>query len=571
MNRFYLFIIVFLIQTSLYCQYYHGSIQFKGSFANDEIYAITSDNKLNTYVTGIFTDTLITSDPFLPKLGSHGLKDIFISKVDRLSQILWLKRIGGIGNQEISHDIETDNEGNIIISGHFSGTLDFDPDTTVHQISARGQYLNSFILKLDAQGHFVWVKTFDFNISKSNHNLSIDSRDNIYFSGNFSGTKDFDPDTSNHLLSAKGGKDVFLMKLNKAGKLSWVKHLEGLDDGLGISTTMFRNKEIVYMGRFKGLFDLDPDTSKLLHRSSNAWSMFISKIDTSGTFQWAKVIGDGVQPLIGESIISNGANNLYLAGIFGGIQDFNMDTTLLFQMFATTPNGDIFINKMDSDGNFHWAKQIQSKTFAKVSSLAIDSYDNLYISGRYTDSTDFDPGPRQIFAPTNNITNRAGYVAKYDPNGNLNWVLGRGSLGIETKAITINEVDQLYVSGIYGGRIDLDPGIGTNIQHALIPYDTFLSKFVQLGIITSYNQSTFIQNKNNIYPNPTKGNLNIQLDQYYQNINLRILDINSRIVNDYHWNNSNLLNYHIEGPSGLYTLELQLNDEDPKYYKVIKQ
>jgi hypothetical protein len=64
------------------------------------------------------------------------------------------------------YSIAIDAEGNVYTTGYFIDTVDFDPGTgSMTNLSAVGGK-DSFIQKLDANGNFVWAKSFGGNNRK---------------------------------------------------------------------------------------------------------------------------------------------------------------------------------------------------------------------------------------------------------------------------------------------------------------------------------------------------------------------------------------------------------------------
>ncbi len=73
-----------------------------------------------------------------------------------------------------------------------------------------------------------------------------------------------------------------------------------------------------------------------------------------------------------------------------------------------------------------------------------------------------------------------------------------------------------------------------------------------------------------LYPNPTKNSFSIALDQSYSNINVRILDIQGRLVKEQEFQDQQLLNLGIEGTSGLYFIQV-FTPQKEAVFKLIKK
>ena len=141
---------------------------------------------------------------------------------------LWAKQIGGIGSQSSSssNSIATDVNGGVFTSGRFSGTVDFDPGATTMNLTAIG-FDNVFIQKLDASGNFQWAKQLSALTFINCFSISTDALRNVYATGQFSGTVDFNPGTAIVNLTSNSN-DMFLLKLDASGNFQWAIKIGGM-------------------------------------------------------------------------------------------------------------------------------------------------------------------------------------------------------------------------------------------------------------------------------------------------------------------------------------------------------
>jgi len=109
--------------------------------------------------------------------------------------------------------IAVDSLGNCLISGRFSGTVDFDPDTSTKNISTVG-LKDGFLLQLNATGNLRWVKTFGSSKDDESAFTDFDNAGNILATGLFSDSINLNTSTNSYWIKAKGSLDVFLCKLD---------------------------------------------------------------------------------------------------------------------------------------------------------------------------------------------------------------------------------------------------------------------------------------------------------------------------------------------------------------------
>jgi hypothetical protein len=121
---------------------------------------------------------------------------------------------GGSAN-ELSYSIAVDSSGNVYTTGYFAGTVDFDPGAGTTNLTSVGSE-DGFVSKLDSSGNFVWAKSFGGSSSDSVTSIAVDSSRNVYTTGNFRDTVDFDPGAGTTNLTSGGGTDVFILRLSSA-------------------------------------------------------------------------------------------------------------------------------------------------------------------------------------------------------------------------------------------------------------------------------------------------------------------------------------------------------------------
>jgi hypothetical protein len=160
MSRFTKSIIVLFCLVGNFCQAQDAKLDWVKTlwgYSTGYGHTIKLDKSGNIYTMGNFAfDTDFDPGPKQKVLKARGdYQDIFISKLDANGNFLWAKRIGG-WYEENGLSMDLDPQGNILICGFFQDSVDFDPDSSVHNLYSWGGH-DAFILKLDNEGKFLWV------------------------------------------------------------------------------------------------------------------------------------------------------------------------------------------------------------------------------------------------------------------------------------------------------------------------------------------------------------------------------------------------------------------------------
>lgn len=197
-----------------------------GGAYQDEAYGICVDASGNCYITGYFTGNASFSGASLASAGYFDT-DALIAKYNPSGVLVWIKRMGGTGN-DIGYGITVTNTGQIYVGGVFHGTHSFG-DNSLSRVSGS----NGFLAKLDLNGKLSWSRSTNGNNLSEYHKISADAIGNCYVVGSIG------MDASIEKIESKnaGGKDVCVAKYDSKGTLMWVLQGGGSEDDYGISIT----------------------------------------------------------------------------------------------------------------------------------------------------------------------------------------------------------------------------------------------------------------------------------------------------------------------------------------------
>lgn len=389
--------------------------------------------------------------------------------------------------------ITSDNNGNIISAGRFSGASDFDPGLGI--LPLQGSLDDLYILKQDAQGNVLWVRQIGGYVllgsSERTTGLVVDDSSNIYVSGTFRAICNFSVGHGGSWLTPKAGfyNTAFVAKFNTYGELKWVAPFEGNNETLIRALQVDNMGNVHVLGSFWGsdTIDLDPGPDSSFFTTSDlnvGPDGFLLKLNASGSLVWAKQLA---HTLVGasENIMTLSSTNEIL--ITGGYDDIKSYTPALgvFNLSSTFDRKG-FILKIDSSGNFSptlkFGEIFDTNAFGhSISPNGIfrDSLNNIYIKGAYRGALDMDPGPGVDSISTNCIGNNGFFIAKYSAAGSLIWARGTPSC-FEDPKMAITPAGHIALGSSFSDSIDLDYGSGVH---------RFISRGYQDGYISLLDSS----------------------------------------------------------------------------------
>ncbi len=447
--------------------------------------AICSDAQGNVYTTGCFYGNVdFDPGPDTATLTANGQFDIFISKLDASGNFLWTKQIGVRGVNK-GYGIKADADGYVYVVGQFEGSPDFNPGQGVNRLTAFNGRMDAFILKLDSLGGYVWAQNLGilgssggtgYNIA---YGMALDSAGNVYVTG-------------------EADNDAFVSKLDNSGNFLWTRTMGGNRSEYSFAVDVDDLGNVYTTGHFSSdTADFDPGvgTYNLFNaapsQSSYSYDVFLSKLDSSGNFVWARSIG-GSSADMGRGVVVDPAGYVYTSGYFRGTINANsVGTPYYMTSFGL---GDAFICKFKTSGDFVWAKQMGGTTTTECFGLALDYNRSVYAIGSFHGRVDFNPasGASDTFF-LNTKTGSDIYISKLDSSGNFVWAKSFSDQSNFNYAnygfgITTDVNKTVYAVGAFRGDVIFDTSINNARFQSSGDLDIFLVKINQFCLDTSFVQ-----------------------------------------------------------------------------------
>lgn len=481
----------------------------KGLLGNNNIQpsSIAVDPIGNVYSCGWFTGT-VDMDPgaSTSTLASLTYYDAYISKLDNAGNYIWAKQIDYL-NSEIAEAITTDASGNVYIAGKTGA--------------------NILTCKFDASGTMLWSKNFVGDVNNNTaYAIKVDPAGNVYTTGLFKDTVDFDPGPGTVTLTTPNTGTpvpghVYISKQDPSGNLIWVKDIGGLspnDNGTGTGLALDKQNNIYIGGNFSNYIDLDPGAGTFSLNSTVTNDAFVAKYDSMGNFIWGAQFSGPMNKSI-NGLCLDSAGNVCTAGTFDNTVDFDPGPGV----YNVSGSFDNFICKLNPSGNLVWVKNFGGTATDACVSITSDPAGNVYTTGLFFNTVDFDPG-----AGTFNMTSAGNtdiFIQKLDFAGNFKWAVQfSGSGNDRSKSLTADASGHIYSTGYisFGTSCDFDPGPGTFIITGTGNADTYVHKLAPalLGLDETKSEAGIT-----LFPNPSNGTFYIRTEKTIENGELVLINI----------------------------------------------
>jgi hypothetical protein len=571
----------------------------------------------NVYCIGTF-ESIVDFDPSpaITNFASNGLSDIFLLKLDSSGHLIWVKAIGSTG-YDAAISIGFANNSELIISGYFSATVDLDPgpgvsnhtslggwDYFVSKFDTSGNFIwtytvgsagtentldaiilgqsiyvcgiyggNGFLTKLNQSGTQLWTKSLSGNGGSSIVSIDADADGNLYSFGEFGGTTDFDFGNLAYPLTVPtiAGHLNFILKTDTNGVFKWVKTFGKSDSYQRAYAHKVNNQgDIFVTGFFSDSIDADMGNAVHMLYSNGGQDAYVIRYDSSGAYQWSASYGAANYDM-GYSINLDQNNDVYVCGMFLHTVDFDPGIGT-YNLSSLAQSNNMYVLKLAYNGNFVWAKAIRSQSTVWPFNIQNDNIGNVYISGYYTGSTDFDPDPNGTYNLSSTGTDA--FIEKLG-QCNIQAVITNNLGNLTANAATTYQwlrcgdssftlipgaTNQIYVPGVSGGY-----AVVVSINGCIDTSDCFN--------YTAPNGINIIkEGKYSIVPNPATGLVEISTNDFdIQQINI-FNQIGQKLQVLIYESNKRQVTFDVGSiPKGVYFLQLIGTKSEVYNTKLIKE
>lgn len=376
------------------------------------------------------------------------------------------------GGYNIGVDVQTDTDGNTFVIGNFQGTVDFDPSSSVYELtSQKDDERDIYVASYNSSGGFRFAfslgpETFSINLAKG---IVVDVDGNFHITGVFYGNTDFDPSAAVYNLTAENAiyGNFFLASYNNSGSFRYAFNLNiGYPfferEFLFLQTDDIGNIYMVGTYDIDVDFDPGPDTVNL-SPGSPGLSNFLASYDIDGNFRF--VIPLSIGPGGHSFSLATGKDGIsYITGAILWPHDF--DPGEEERILTADENGDWFLASYYPDGSLNFAHLIDADVTVGSDiglKIAVDDNDNISLSGRFGGVADFDLGEEtyELVSLNSDL-----FLASYNSDLDLRFVFNIGTEitfqepqnRVTPSDLVTDNIGNIYLTGFIHGTVDFDPG-----------------------------------------------------------------------------------------------------------------
>ena len=393
--------------------------------------------------------------------------------------------LGGSQDDELT-TMTSDEDGNVYLYGTFRGTVDFDPENSGGTLTSTNVGYDFYLAKYDQDRNLVYAKQIVLNTPADRLSYPEDlvvENGSVFISASFIGEITLEGETRTSTLQANGdpSRDVLLAKYNKDGSLDFAHAIGGTGTDYGYQLAITDQNKVILSGRFEESVDFDPrpNQEETLQASGNSSDLYLARFNTDGQPEaTARLGGTNFEAARRMEVDSEG--NIILLGEYRS--STVLDPTSEQGTFDHEGTRNYFLAKYDENFTFRFALPIllpdgdEAADIGGRAFLHIGPSDNIYITGRFINRLVF---PSQTLNTTGEDDI---FLAKFQPDGTPVFIKRYGgSTYEESRGLTVDESDNLYLIGNFRDALDLDANTTEDDLSSAGGYDGFLAKLDAQG------------------------------------------------------------------------------------------
>lgn len=387
-----------------------------GGEYTDQVLNLDFDDIGNVYVCGFYSKTVdFDPGPGVVEYTAVGDEDSFVSKFDSDGNFEWALAWGALLKDYVKGIAV--GSGFIYATGFFDYTIDCDPGSGLAEHESNG-HSDCYLIKFTTDGSYLDSITWGGSGHDSSYDVKVDELLNVYCTGFFEDTVDFDPGPNSDYYTSVGETDAHLTKFDSNLNFNWALTWGGAGDDYSRLLHVTTGGDITCSGQFTENVDFDPGPGIDEKTSMGERDAFLSRFNNYGDFIWSRTWGGPGRDICFD-LSTNDTGNIYVIGSFEETAD--LDPGAGIEEHTAVDMLDSYISKLDAVGNLIWVKTLGGLSNQNVHGIATGLDGSIYVAGDFHQTVDFAPTGAPCFEESDiysvGWSHNDAFILKYLPDG----------------------------------------------------------------------------------------------------------------------------------------------------------
>ncbi len=345
--------------------------------------AVAIDSADNVIISGYYASLSMNFDSSVTINNSAGTTDeIFVAKYNSNGTVLWATSLAGAGQERVNA-VCTDGQGNIYLGGWYSSSTSSIGGFTVPSAPGKG----GFVLKLDAAGTPVWVKTQQSSAIEEIYSVTCDPFGNVIATGVFQANSITIDGVVLTNSNTNNTSDAFVVKYDSTGTMHWVRSFTGTSYETPYNISADQNGDIYTSGVYASATF---GSNGLTVANAGQSDSYILKLDSAGNVQWLRSANGMLSDLL-LCGTTNSNNEYCVAGIFNSPTITSNGLTISRIQVPNT--SDPLVLRYNQNGSIIGGSIAHGNGLTSLVSDIIDAPNSIYHVTGHFNGTDLNVGP----------------------------------------------------------------------------------------------------------------------------------------------------------------------------------
>lgn len=415
-----------------------------GGARDDEAFGVTVSEAGEIIVVGAFRGRLGLGDATeAPR--SRGQSDIFVAAFAPTGELLWLRTIGGAGQDQARAVVATGD--GYWVTGAFEGEVAFSERRSDRRVSNGRR--DVFLLRLESDGRTRIVGSFGGTGDDQGLTVAAGPNGSAFIAGEFTGSLDVVPGNVASRRVAIGDTNAFILRVDGEGRSIWSRSLSGEGPNVARAVAGSADGGVLVAGDFAGSVDLDPGSGSDTHRSRGLTDMFAARLDSEGELVWSWVGGgEMLDQLNGAAFERSG--EIWLAGLFMGDVEVELDGEVT--RLEAQGRSDGLVLRLSPEGRPRAAHVVGGESADFLYDVSARPGGGVVVAGRFSGT--LDPDDEVLGDELEAGGRAAALLLEFDPAGALRNLSSLGGAGLDRwNAVTGFGDEAIILAGAFEGEL----------------------------------------------------------------------------------------------------------------------